>query len=463
MKTRLDFLLLIIGLFVLVSCTGQSNNHKDWDTSNPELTGLRSDLFQKLSNDLQTNKFPNTHAVLVIKDKKIIFEEYLNGFNKNKRQYTASVSKSAGSILTGVAMQEGIIDDVGSGILDKPAYELFPAYKSNILAEPAKAKILYRHILAMTGGLQWDEASYPYNDARNDWVAARESNDPIRYLLAKDLVEEPGAQFKYNGGYCVMLSYQIQKETGKSVLDYAKEKLFRPLDIQSFEWETLRSGLTDTDGGLHLRPRDMAKLGQLYLNNGNWNGAQIVSEKWIKASTKEQIINEGMPNYGFQWWCGDFHYKGKSAYTYFASGHGGQKIYVFPDFNAVIVITHQVFNNNFGELNNMKMLSNYILPALDNLPEMQSEINLSQEVLEDYAGIYSRGQDAFEVKLKNGALLLIEPGRPDLKLIPTSEHQFKAITPEGFEVQVLFTSNDEGTAEKIELYFSFQEWQYFKV
>jgi len=197
-----------------------------------------------------------------------------------------------------------------------------------------------------------------------------------------------------------MLSYLIEKVTGKRADVYAQKHLFQPLGIKNYRWDRIDNGLTDTDGGLHLKPRDMAKLGYLFLKNGVWNGKRIVPEDWIFESTKEHMVNTGSPNYGYQWWCGNFQYNFRSIFTYFASGHGGQKIFVFPSIDTVIVLTHQVFDNPFGELNNTSMLSRFILPALEGQMQIKEAINLEVETLKNYVGKYESAVDQMTISLK---------------------------------------------------------------
>jgi len=453
----------IVGIVMfLVAATACENSKIKQTSISYSKFGVDSLKIQELTNDIANEKFPKTNAVIIYKDQELIYEKYANGFNRNQKQYTASVSKTAGNILVGIAMQQGIIKDIESGILDQSIYKIFPKYKDQIIKDSLKSKILFRHILSMTGGLQWDEKSFSYNDTRNDWIAASNSDDPIKYLLNKPMASEPGKIFNYNGGYSIMLSYLIENKTKNSALQFAKEYLFKPLNIKDFEWESISNGLTDTDGGLHLRPIDMAKLGQLYLNKGKWNGRQIVSKKWIEESIKEHIISAEMPNYGFQWWCGDFNYKGKKAFTYFASGMGGQKIFVFPEFNSVIVITHEVFNNPIGELNNIKMLSNYLLPALDKHEKYKETYKFNTNYIEKYIGNYVNSKDSFTIDSENNELYLIAPNEPKLKLIPTKDHKFKVLYPQGVEFHLNFKSDASLNINSVIATIAFREIMYKK-
>jgi len=454
---------IILMLFVITSSCQNPNNQQNSihkATSSP--FELSSRHLQNLTKDIDSGIFSKTHAVIVYKDQNLIYEKYINGFKSNQKQYTASVSKSVGNILIGIAMQQGILEDADSGILDQPVYKLFPKYKNLLINDSLKRKILFRNILSMTGGLQWDESTYSYNDSRNDWISASNSNDPLKFLFNKPMAEKPGTTFNYNGGYSIMLSYLIQKKTNQSALKFAEENLFNPLNIKEFEWESIRNGLTDTDGGLHLLPKDMAKLGLLYLNMGKWNGKQIVSKKWIEESTKEQIISNGMPNYGFQWWCGNFNYKDTKAYTFFASGSGGQKIYVFPSFNSVIVISHQVFDNNIGELNNIKILSNYLLPALDKYEDTHNNYSIDPDERINYIGEYMNENDSFSIVLENDTLYIIDPDQPKLKLIPLGYNKFKLRYPQGVDFYLTFHTDETLKINSVKATIAFREIVYQK-
>ncbi len=458
-------------IMILSSCQGQNENYEysrpkkmndGWQTESIETSNINHILLEDFFSNLDKEIYPNTHSVIIVKDNKLIFEKYMNGFDAKQRQYTASVSKSAGSVLTGIAIQQGLIEGINEGLPDRYLYELFPEYEQLLKPDSLKSKIRFQHALSMSGGLQWDENTYPYSDPRNDWIAASHSDDPFTYLFEKEISSPPGSTFNYNGGYSLLLSKQVQDASGSTALTFAKENLFKPLKIKDYEWESLDNGLTDTDGGLHLRPRDMAKIGQLYLNNGKWNGEQIVDSLWITESTKEQITSYGMPNYGYQWWCGTFHTATTSSYTYFASGHGGQKIFVFPEYEAVIVITHQVFDNDHGEINNIRMLSNYIVPAMSKANEESSEVIMTVDLLNKYVGTYENESESFEIVLEHGQLFVTEENRPNMVLLPLSDNSFTSLMPEGIEVRISFTENeDQITGLNVNFYF--RELSYIKI
>ena len=449
---------MVLGLLIVsTACRGQAQNPSDqnWQTVSPADVGLDPAPLARLREEAAAGRFNNLHAILVAKDGKLVFEEYYAGFDAETLQYTASVSKSVGSILLGVAMEQGLIAGVEQGFLDMTLGELLPEQRAVLAEDPRKSEIRLDQILSMSGGLAWDETSLPYSDSDNDWIRASREDDPIGFALARPVVADPGTQFNYHGVYSIFPSYLIQREVGVSAEEFAAEKLFAPLGITEWEWESIASGLTDTDGGLYLRPRDMLKLGQLYLDGGVWDGDRIVSEAWVEESTQRQIVNDGMPDYCLLWWCDDFHYGDRSAYTFFASGHGGQKIFVFPSFDLVVVLTHQVFDNGYGEVNNIGILSRYVLPAVDPAPT-PPPITLGPEALARFAGEYGDLDEPDEpdapgsmisITAGDGHLIASSEGQPTIDLFPTDSTKFVGSVLDLFDATFEFETGAAGEIE----------------
>ncbi len=447
-----------------------------WDAgriTSPDEAGLDPAPLERLRREAGEGRYPNLHAILIVKGGQLVFEDYFNGFDRDTRQYTASISKSVGSILVGIAMDRGLLPGLEDGGVDRPILELLPEYEDVVWADPVKRRLLLRHVLSMSAGLEWDETSYPYDDPRNDWVRARDRDDPVEFALRKRLIAEPGSEFVYNGGLSILLSYLVEKTSGMSADEFAEHHLFSPLGIEDYEWEQLPGGLTDTDGGLYLLPRDMAKLGLLYLNRGEWGGSQIVSETWVKESTREHLISEGMPNYGFQWWCGDFQYAGRSAYAFLASGHGGQTIFVFPAFDLVVVLTHEVFDNPLGELHNTSILTRYVLPAADSMPRApggewdpeasDTPIELDAEALTGYAGLYSGGQQELTIEYRDGELYAHAEGAPEMRMIPLSDTAFRATALGLIDLRFTFDVDGRGQVRELRAAWGFNDTVFRRV
>src|SRR5262249_6885249 len=200
-------------------------------------------------------------------------------YYKGSRLHTMqSVSKSVTSALVGIAIGDGKIPGV-----DAKAMPYFAGFR--IPPDPRRDRMTIADILTMRTGIRWDEESTEYTDPKNNCAVMEGKDDWVRYVLEQPMAEDPGKVFVYNSGATELLSYLLWKATGRQADDYAKERLFTPLGIKFF-WKRTPKGLADTEGGLYLAPRDLAKIGFLYLHDGVWNGRRILPEGWAAASTK---------------------------------------------------------------------------------------------------------------------------------------------------------------------------------
>lgn len=194
----------------------------------------------------------------------------------------------------------------------------------------------------MSSGLAWDESSASYGDPANNVTALFNSDDPLAYVLSRPLLYPPGTQFHYNSGGTTILGAVIQKCSGKSLLDFGNEYLFDPLNMQGGLWQRLSSGYYFAGGGIFLRPRELSKIGYLFLNEGFWGEKQIITPDWISESVQKHITTQGrtLPAahaYGYQWWLKDFQANGRTYNSFFAAGWGDQYMFVFPAEKLMIV------------------------------------------------------------------------------------------------------------------------------
>jgi len=313
-----------------------------WETASLSDVGMDENTFAQFMNDLLNMHNQKIHGIVVVRNDKLVVEEYFKGyqfyhgpltiFDRETLHNLASVTKSITSSLVGLAIDHGFIQDVNQKVFD-----FFPEYAD--LRDVEKDKITLEHLLTMTSGLEWDETTHPYTDTRNDCVQMFYQNDPIRYILDRPVVVTPGTQYNYNGGCPILLGEIIRRTTGLRADDFAEQYLLSPLGISDFWWKELPNNVCYTSGDMKLRPRDMAKFGHMYLNNGSWNGEQIISTEWVEASTQAFIRQNPLWESGYLWWQHTFEVNDKQIPVFAASGWGGQKITVVPSLNMVVVFT----------------------------------------------------------------------------------------------------------------------------
>jgi CubicO group peptidase (beta-lactamase class C family) len=201
-------------------------------------------------------------------------------------------------------------------------------------------------LLTMSSGIAWDE-NRAWTDPKNDEPHLLSEPDPIRYVLSKPVVTSPGTRWNYNGGGVELLGAIIARQSKQSLDVFAHEALFGPLGITDFEWQTYPNGKLSAASGLRLRPRDATKIGQLMLNKGEWQGAQIVSADWIEQSIlpRFQAIGYfgGLFFYGQFWWLGRTFSDGREVQWISAMGLGGQRIFIVPSLDLVITSTSGLY------------------------------------------------------------------------------------------------------------------------
>lgn len=324
--------------------------------------GMDRQKISELVNRILHRKYDDIHDLLILKDGKLVLEEYFRAnarihgllatqIYQNRRHLLASATKSITSILIGIAIKEGFVRDV-----EVPVFEFFPEYA--YLNNQQKEKIRLKHLLQMTAGLQWKQSNDEPRDALGMW----NTDDVIRFYLEKPVVAEPGTEFTYSNGICTVLGEIIKKASGMGADKFAEKYLFSPLGISDAEWSRYPDGTLDTDGNLALRPRDLAKIGLLFWNNGRWADKQIVSEEWITESTKKRVRRSESLWYGYQWWQTDFEVQGKTIESFQSWGWGGQYLLVFPALNMVVVSNAGNFEYK-SERYLFSMLETHILPA----------------------------------------------------------------------------------------------------
>ncbi|MBW7967156.1 serine hydrolase [Bradyrhizobium sp. BR 10261] len=342
-----------IGGEVSPECGRPSDVHDGWRISSPEQQGLDAGMLCAMGKGVVDGKLPNVDSIVVVRHGAVVYERYFNYPNHSSFDATVkhdgnSMTKSVVSLLVGIAMDRGLIDD-----LDASIFSYFPEYAS--LRTPAKDRITLRNLLTMSAGLN-STLAHPI---------LHHDRDPYRHALEQSLARAPGVAFEYNGAATELIGAVLQKASGKPVDALARENIFEPLGINDVDWHgRLSNGVPTSSTGLSLRPRDWAKIGQLVLNRGAWQGKQIVPASWIAQSTAEQIKGARKPlSYGFQWWLGRSRIEGRVVEWIAAMGFNAQKVVIVPGLDMIVV-----FNASLESVQmvapEIQLLDKYILPAL---------------------------------------------------------------------------------------------------
>lgn len=331
-----------------------------WDVSSLAEQGLDTQVYNNVINKLVNDKkYKRMHSLLIVKNGKLVAEDYFYEYDKNTQHDLRSANKTITSILMGIAIDQGLIKSVHEKVVD-----FFPEHQDIINWGENKNTLTIKHLLTMNTGLDCND--WDGNSVGNENTLYR-TDDWIKAFLTLPFKEKSGTQFSYCTFGEIITRAIIVKASGLSIQDFAKKHLFTPLNIINYEWTMLMPNREDIGIRVSLTPRDFAKLGQLYLNNGQWNGAQIVSLNWVKTSVDTHTITTekrlGNPPYGFLWWKNYFNINGKRIDGYQAQGNGGQMVFVFPEFEMIVVFTAGNYNNP-RMINAFKILEDDILPAM---------------------------------------------------------------------------------------------------
>ena len=347
-----------------------------WAVATPSEVGLDATQLSRLDTFLKQWPRHNVHAVVVARRGKLVFERYFRGrerrwmewsspveFSATTKHDIRSISKSITSLLIGIAVSEDKFPP-----LDSPVIDYFPEYAD--LRTTGNAQITFQHLLTMAHGLRWDE-SRAWKSRANNERQLMEAHDPCRYVLEQPMASLPGASFNYSGGATTLLGAALAKAVGQPLDIYAREKLFDPLGIADFEWLGFTSSTAVAAfAGLRLRPRDLAKLGQLVADEGLWNGRQILPASWIGQSTtpRVNVDGHGALYYGYQWWLGRSLLNGRELTWTAGFGSGGQRLFIVPGLELVVAVSAFNFRDHIP----IAILNRLVMPAIMDGPSLSS-------------------------------------------------------------------------------------------
>lgn len=318
-----------------------------WVTASPSSQGLDEAVLIELGVEMDRGAFGEMSSLLVLRNGRLVYERYNNGWAPGDLHRVNSVTKSVTSLLVGISLAAGTLPGTGASAID-----LLPHYDSIQNWSPEKEEITLAHVLEMRTGLEWDELSTNYANDENPVVALATSPDWIRHVLDLPMAAAPGSRFAYNSGVSVLMGEILARGTVRSVDDFAASNLFGPLGIDEWTWDRGSGELVNTGWGLSLRPRDMAAIGQLVLDEGTWEGNSVIPPDWVAESALPHTEFTDGTGYGYQWWIG----RGGEERAVVAWGYGGQYIIVLPTLDLVMVSTAE---NYLGGAVNPYTLAEY--------------------------------------------------------------------------------------------------------
>ncbi len=325
-----------------------------WPEATPEQVNIDPRMIADLTAAIERGEYGRLKSLLILRHGLLVHEQYFNGYRQDELMPLYSVTKSWGSALVGIGIDRKEIPSI-----DTSVEAIFPQYADIFSASPQKRQISLQDLLTMRHGLDWDEWSTYFTHPDNPVYRMTQSADWWRYVLSRPATAMPDSVFRYSTGVSNLMGGFIWSLTGQSALNYSIEHLFNPLDITDYYLEvdlsgqpmgtgirTFQTGLTPTGHGLWLKARDLAKIGQLYLDRGAWRSRRVLAQKWVQESwgsysnveTDPQVFPEDV-SYGYQWWNYRYKRPDDDVMVHTADGFADQYIFVIPQLDMVIVST----------------------------------------------------------------------------------------------------------------------------
>jgi CubicO group peptidase (beta-lactamase class C family) len=294
-----------------------------WQSASPESQGVSS---ARLADALDwvADHQAAIHSLTVVRHGRLVLDACFNGYTAGTPHELGAITQSVLGTLTGVALAQGQLKSLDQKVLD-----FFPEQGAE-RADARRGQLSLRDLLTQQSGISW--VTQPTEVSLSDMT---QTVDWVQFMLSQPMDDEPGRTFVDNGGAAHLLSALLTRATGVSAADYAQDRLFTPMGIRPGPWPLgPQKRYNHGWGGLHLTPHDLARLGLLYLQHGRWADRQLVPDAWIEAATGRQVQLKGDSGFGYLWWIED---EPKGMFT--ARGRGGQRLMVWPDKQAIVVIT----------------------------------------------------------------------------------------------------------------------------
>lgn len=329
---------------------------KDWEISTEKIDTVK---IEELNRKIAKQTYKDVTSIIAIKDGKILIEEYFNGANRKTLHDTRSVGKSFASTLLGIAIKDNYIKSESQTLKDFYNLHSFKNYS------PAKDGITLKSLMTMS-------STFEGSDINSESIGNEENMYPTKNWveftlnLPIDKTKKINKQWDYFTAGCIVLGDIINKSVPGGLEKYADKKLLCPLNITKYKWQFTPQKVPNTAGSLQLSSLDYAKFGQLYKNQGTWNGEQIVSQEWIAKSLSPQMTIADNEFYGYLFWNKTYTINNLDYEVYYSSGNGGNRIFIFKDHPIVIVITSKAYNTPYGEKQIENIMQENLIPALSN-------------------------------------------------------------------------------------------------
>ncbi|UCE10290.1 MAG: serine hydrolase [Candidatus Thorarchaeota archaeon] len=361
-----------------------------WRNSTPEERGMDSSKLEEMLGRIEQEDW-SVSFIIVIKDGYLVFEHFFHRLYRPLGKIDLfSSTRSVTAAVFGIAVEQGYINNLSQSVLD-----FFPDRTIDNM-NSWKESITLENLLTMTSGFGWDEWTTVYGSSDNSYTQMRISRDWTQYILDLPMDTEPGTAWNFCGGDSQLLTAIIENVTDSRASDFAEEHLFTPMNITDFRWLTGAGGVTNGAGGLQMTPHDMAKYGFLYLNNGTWDGNQIIPEEWVQRSLEPQveITEEGSygvdSHYGYHWWMHD-----SSGVCFTHRLIAGRNIFIDPEHDIVVVMACSTPQDYYPQED---LLYEYILGSLiEGVP-----LTLPLELLIVVGGVAAVVVVLFGVRVKRG-------------------------------------------------------------
>lgn len=326
----------------------------DWQVSKEK---FNQEKIRLLNKKIAENRFREITSIVVIKNEKLLLEEYFNHSGRDSLQDTRSVGKSFSSALMGIAIKDGYIKNENQALKEFYDLKQLGNYSSK------KDQVTIKSLLTMSSGFNGNDDDYesPGNEENmyptDNW---------IKFILDLPMTDNTiGKKWSYFTAGVVLTGDILDKSVPKGLKDYADQKLFQPLKITNYKWQFTPQQKPSLAGGLRMSTLDFAKFGQLYKNNGTWNGKTVLDKEWIKKTFTNYFTDtKDFDGYGYLFWRKIYKVGNKNYEAYQSSGNGGNKIIIFTEIPVVMVITAKAYNKSYAHVQADKIVQEYLLPAV---------------------------------------------------------------------------------------------------